>query len=124
MDPSSQDLVVAVNTVHVARDLRFTLGEVMSALRPGGLLLLGECLRPFDGVALHTELVFNLLEAFRAPLLEPPLRPNGGFLTPEQWLGLLESSGFIDCGLYPDVRRIREVYPAFLVGAVSGRRPA
>ena len=124
VDPSSQDLVVAVNTVHVARDLRFTLGEVWGALRPGGLLLLGECLRPFDGVAVYTELVFNLLEAFRAPRLEPPLRPNGGFLTPEQWLGLLESSGFADCGLYPDVRRIREVYPAFLVGAVSGRRPA
>jgi SAM-dependent methyltransferase len=122
--PASQDLVVAVNTLHVARDLRFTLGEVWAALEPGGLLLLGECLRPFDGVALHTELVFNLLEAFRAPRLEPPLRPNGGFLTPEQWLGLLEISGFVGCGLYPDLRRIRDVYPAFLVGAVSGRRPA
>lgn len=122
--PESQDLVFAVNTVHVAKDLQLTLGEVRNALRPGGLLLFGECLRPFNGVALHTELVFNMLEAFRAPRLEPPLRPNGGFLTPEQWLGLLASAGFVECGLYPDVRRIREVYPAFLTGAVSGRRPA
>ncbi len=122
--PESQDLVFAVNTLHVAKDVRFTLGEVRNTLRPGGLLLFGECLRPFDGVALYTELVFNLLEAFRAPRLEPPLRPNGGFLTPEQWLGLLASAGFVECRPYPDVRRIREVNPAFLVGAVSGRRPA
>jgi L-histidine Nalpha-methyltransferase len=123
VEPGSRDLVYAVNTVHVARDLLSTLDEIRRTLRPGGWLVFGECLRPFDGVALYTEMVFQLLEAFRAPLLDPSLRPNGGFLTPEQWLGLLERAGFTDLELYPDVRRIRDHYPAFVVGAVAGRRP-
>ena len=86
-------------------------------------MVLGECVRPFDGLALYTELVFNLLEAFRTPTLAPPLRPNGGFLTPEQWLGLLGEAGFEDVALYPDVQRIRDVYPGFVVAAVIGRNP-
>ena len=121
--PESVDLAWAVNTVHVARDLGATLAELRTALRPGGLLLLGECLRPFPGLPVYPEFVFLLLDPFRAPRLDPELRPEPGFLTPESWLASLRAAGFTAPQVFPDVARIREVYPAFFVGALGARRP-
>ena len=43
--PASATLVYAVNTLHAARDLGFTLREVGRALRPGGVLVASECMR-------------------------------------------------------------------------------
>ena len=115
-------LVYGVNTLHVARDLEATLGEIRRALAPGGALVLSECLRPFPGRPVYVEFLFNLLEAFRAPRLVDPWRPNGGFLTPEQWTAGLEACGFRDVRIYPDIARIRDICPAFVVGAVTGVR--
>ena len=116
-------LVYGVNTLHVARDLEVTLGEVRRALAPGGALVLSECVRPFPGRPSYVEFVFNLLEAFRAPRLVDPWRPHGGFLTPEQWLAALTACGFRDVAVYPDLARIRDVCPAFVVGAITAVRP-
>lgn len=115
-------LVYAVNTLHVARDLAYTLGEIRKALAPGGTLVMSECLRPFPGRPIYVEFLFNLLEAFRAPRPRDPWRPDGGFLTPEGWVAALEACGFSDAAVYPDVARIREVCPAFVVGAVTATR--
>ena len=118
----SCDAVYAVNTLHVARDLLFTLGEIRRALAPGGTLILGECVRPFPDQAIYVEFVFNLVEAFRAPILDPRFRPNGGFLTPEQWIAALEIGGFRDVRFYPDIQRIRRSFPTFYVAAVGATR--
>jgi SAM-dependent methyltransferase len=115
-------LVYAVNTLHVARDLAFTLGEARRALAPRGALVLSECLRPFPGRPIYVEFLFNLLEAFRAPRPGDPWRPDGGFLTPEGWVAALEACGFRDATVYPDIARIREVCPAFVVGAIMAVR--
>jgi SAM-dependent methyltransferase len=115
-------IVYGVNTLHVARDLEFTLAEVRRALAPGGALVLSECVRPFPGRPVYIEFLFNLLEAFRAPRLVEPWRPNGGFLTPEQWTAALEACGFHDVTVYPDIARIREVRPAFVVAAITAVR--
>lgn len=116
-------LAYGVNTLHVARDLEFTLAEVRRALAPGGALVLSECVRPFPGVPIYVEFVFNLLEAFRAPRRVDPWRPHGGFLTPEHWVAGLEACGFREVMVYPDLARIREVCPAFVVGAITAVRP-
>jgi SAM-dependent methyltransferase len=116
-------LVYGVNTLHVARDLEFTLAEVRRALAPGGALVLSECVRPFPGRPVYVEFLFNLLEAFRAPRLVDPWRPHGGFLTPEHWVAGLEACGFRDATVYPDIARIRDVCPAFVVGAITAVRP-
>lgn len=115
-------LVYGVNTLHVARDLEFTLAEARRALAPGGALVLSECVRPFPGRPVYVEFLFNLLEAFRAPRLVEPWRPNGGFLTPEQWTAALEACGFRDVTVYPDIARIREVCPSFVVAAIAAVR--
>ncbi|HUD71595.1 MAG TPA: class I SAM-dependent methyltransferase [Dongiaceae bacterium] len=115
-------LVYGVNTLHVARDLEFTLGEIRRALAPGGAIVLSECLRPFHDRPIYVEFLFNLLEAFRAHRPADRWRPDGGFLTPEAWVAALEAGGFRDARVYPDIARIREVCPAFVVGAITAVR--
>lgn len=122
IEAGSITLVYAVNTIHVAYDLSFTLGEVRRALAPGGAIVISECTRPFPGQAVYAELVFNLVESFRAPLLDPRFRPNGGFLTPEQWAGALEANGFGDVRFVPDILTIRKKYPFFYAAAAGATR--
>ena len=121
--PGSVSIVYAVNTLHVAVDLAFTLGEVYRVLEPGGQLILSECVRPWPADTLYPEFVFNLLETFRSPRLHPAYRPNGGFLTPEQWRGALEAAGFWDVRILPDITRVRKEFPGFYVAAIGATRP-
>lgn len=122
--PESVSIVYAVNTLHVAHDLAFTLGQVRQALEPGGQLIVSECVRPRPADTLYPEFVFNLLETFRSPRLHPAYRPNGGFLTPEQWTEALETAGFRDVRMVPDIMRIRDEFPGFCVAAIGATRPA
>jgi SAM-dependent methyltransferase len=124
VSPGSMRAIYAVNTVHVARDLGATLAEAYRTLTPGGRLVLGECVRPFPGQTVYAEFIFNLMETFRAPHLHPIWRPNGGFLTPEQWILALEAAGFVDVRLLPDIQRIRDGFPLFYAAAVGAARPA
>lgn len=121
--PGSLSVVYAVNTLHVAQDLAVTLGEIFRALAPGGRLIVSECVRPHPGQAVYVEFIFNLMEAFRSPRLHPGYRPNGGFLTPEQWGAALEAAGFADVRLLPDIVRIRDRFPTFYVAAIGATRP-
>ena len=122
--PSSVTAVYAVNTLHVAHDLDFTLGQILRTLRPGGWLIASECIRPYPGHAIYAEFVFNLIQTFRSPRLHPVYRPNGGFLTPDQWKGAIESAGFADTRFIPDVMRIHRKVPDFYVSAIGAIRPS
>jgi hypothetical protein len=55
-------------------------------------------------------------------VLVPGWRPNGGFLTPEQWTAALDANGFEDIRIYPDIAAIRDAYPSFVVAAIVARR--
>ncbi|HZN02402.1 MAG TPA: class I SAM-dependent methyltransferase [Candidatus Polarisedimenticolia bacterium] len=122
IEPGAVSLVYGVNTLHVARDLECTLGEIRRALAPGGLLVLSECVRPFPGRPIYVEFLFNLLESFRTPRLVDPWRPHGGFLAPEQWKAGLEAGGFRDVAIVPDIARIREICPACVVASLTAVR--
>ena len=122
--PASVSIVYAVNTLHVAHDLDFTLAEVRRALEPGGQLIISECVRPFPGQTLYPEFVFNLMATFRAPKLHPDYRPNGGFLTTGQWASALDAAGFVDVRVLPDVASIRDVFPTFYAAAIGATRGA
>jgi SAM-dependent methyltransferase len=120
--PGAYSLVYGVNVLHAAHDLAATLHELRRALKAGGVLVMSECVRPVAGAPLHLEFVFNLLSAFRAALLVPAWRPNGGFLTPEQWTSALAANGFEDARVYPDIAAIRDAYPGFVAAAVIARK--
>jgi SAM-dependent methyltransferase len=121
--PESVAMIYAVNTLHVAHDLDFTLEEVRRALEPGGRLIVSECVRPYPRQAISAEFIFNLLETFRSPRLHPLYRPSGGFLTPEQWQDAIGSAGFVDTRILPDIMRIRQAVPDFVAAAIGATRP-
>lgn len=118
------DLIYAVNTLHVAADLPFSLREARASLAADGCLVAGECLRPFPGQPVYIELAFQLLDSFTQVITDPISRPNPGFLTAGQWRQLLLEAGFDQVQVTPDQERIREIYPRLSVGAVCGRQPA
>jgi SAM-dependent methyltransferase len=90
----SADLVLAVNVLHVARHLGRALGQLRSLLRPGGALVLVECVRPAPGVPIYVDYPFQLLDEFFRVEDLGPARPHGGFLTARHWRGLLSAAGF------------------------------
>jgi SAM-dependent methyltransferase len=121
--PESADVVYAVNTVHIARDLAVTLGRIRETLKPGGVVVFSECVRPFAGQPIYVEFVFNFLENFTGVALDPATRPNHGFLTPGNWRSALQAAGFEKPEILPDVEELARHYDAFFVAAVSARRP-
>ena len=122
IEPGSVDLLWAVNTFHVARDLGATLRSVADALSTGGVVVIGECVRPFPAQPLEPELIFNLLATFREVERTEEWRPHGGFLTPEQWLAACEATGLEVLEMVPDLREVRRYYRNFVVSAVVARR--
>jgi SAM-dependent methyltransferase len=117
------DIVYAVNTVHIAKDLGKTLGQIRQTLKPGGRAVFSECVRPFPGQPIYVEFVFNFLENFTGVATDPGTRPNHGFLTPENWRNAFRAAGFESPEILPDVEELAKHYDAFFVAAVSARRP-
>jgi SAM-dependent methyltransferase len=123
IEAGSADVVYAVNTVHIARDLAATLSRIRQTLRPGGIAVFSECVRPFAGQPIYVEFVFNFLENFTGVATDPATRPNHGFLTPANWRSAFEAAGFEAPRILPDVEELARHYDAFFVAAVSARRP-
>ena len=102
-DPASQgfqshtfDLVLAVNVLHATADLRQTLAHVKQLLAPKGLLLMLEVAGPQRWL----DLVFGITEGWWR-FAEGNLRPSNPFLAPDQWVALLQHSGFSHCVSLP-----------------------
>jgi len=121
--PESADVVYAVNTIHIAKDLGATLARIRETLKPGGVAVFSECVRPFEGQPIYVEFVFNFLENFTGVATDASTRPNHGFLTPENWRRALAAAGFERPEILPDVEQLARHYDAFFVAAVSARRP-
>ncbi len=123
IEPGSADLVYAVNTIHIAKDLAATLCEVRETLRPGGVAVFSECVRPYEGQPIYVEFVFNFLQNFTGVATDPATRPTHGFLTPESWRRSLAAAGFEKPEILPDVESLARHYDAFFVAAVMARKP-
>jgi SAM-dependent methyltransferase len=122
ISPGEFDLVFAVNVLHIAKDLLFSLNEARAAQTNDGSLVIGECLRPYANQPIYPELMFQILESFTNVNLDPEFRPNPGFLTPEQWRRAFARAGFTDVKIVPDVEEIRQVYRHFFTGAICGQK--
>ena len=118
------DLVYGVNVMHISKNLLFSLNEARSILADDGWLVIGECVRPYDNQPIYPELMFQILDSFTNVQTDPEIRPNPGFLTPEQWRRAFSRAGFKRTGVAPDIDRIREIYPHFFTAAICGQNSA
>ncbi|HMF07627.1 MAG TPA: methyltransferase [Thermoanaerobaculia bacterium] len=119
----SADVVYAVNTLHIAKDLGSALRRILGTLKPGGAAVFSECVRPSAGQPIYVEFVFNFLENFTGVVTDMATRPNHGFLTPRNWRDALLASGFEHFEILPDVEELARHYDAFFVAAVTARSP-
>lgn len=118
---SSLDAIVGVNVLHVAQDLEATLRDLHTRLRPGGRLVIGECLKPDLDTPLYLEFFFSFIRSFTEVRLDPRWRPRHGFLTPEAWDQALVHAGFQDLRHLPPPRPLMDRHPTFTVGALAAR---
>jgi len=122
VEPGTFDAVYSVNCFHVAPDLDFVIGEAAKALKPGGTVVVSECVRPTKLTRpIHAEIIFDFLDSFTDVATDPVKRPTHGFLTPAAWLATFEEAGLGDVTVLPNVDEIAERYPDFVVGAVVAR---
>ena len=120
--PGDFDLVFGVNVLHIAKHLLFSLDQARSILAADGWLVIGECLRPYPNQPIYPELMFQILDSFTDVDLDPDIRPNPGFLMPEQWRNAFTRAGFANVGVAPEIEKIREFYPHFFTGAICGQK--
>ncbi|MHC5732012.1 MAG: class I SAM-dependent methyltransferase, partial [Nostoc sp.] len=81
------DVIIAVNVLHVTRNIEKTLDRVRSLLAPGGFLLLWEITQP--------QLDFDITDGLLMNPLDDEERSRGNpFLSKEQWQEKLRSHGF------------------------------
>jgi SAM-dependent methyltransferase len=122
VEPNSFDVVYSVNCFHVAPDLDFVIAEAAKALRPGGTVVVSECVRPTKlARPIHAEIIFDFLDSFTDVATDPVKRPTHGFLTPAAWRATFAAAGLDEVTVLPDVDEIAEKYPDFVVGAVMAR---
>lgn len=91
----SQDIVVAANVIHAARDIRKAVERVKRLLAPGGMLLLVES----TGHHPWHDITTGLIEGWQH--FEDDLRTDTPLLTPQQWNTLLSEAGFEDVAALP-----------------------
>jgi SAM-dependent methyltransferase len=115
---NSIDLVLAVNVLHTVRDLGASLRGIRRALRPGGQLLLGECVRPAPGQGVHPEFVFQLIATFREVKASAPHRASWGFLDGIAWREALSDAGFAAVSFVPDFPAAVAAYPEHTLAAI------
>jgi acyl transferase domain-containing protein len=94
-DPASQgygadyDLIIATDVIHATPDLRSTLRNIRSLLRPGGWFALAEV----DTPPVFADLVFGLTEGWWA-FEDHDLRPDYALMSRSGWKSLLDAGWF------------------------------
>lgn len=94
INENSIDIVYGINALHVAVNLFKTLREIRKVIRPGGLIILSECIRSNTTEPLIQEVIFNLLEDYTNVEIDSCLRKTRGFLPYEEWINMLKAAGF------------------------------
>ncbi|MEH2262944.1 beta-ketoacyl synthase N-terminal-like domain-containing protein [Nostoc sp.] len=99
----SFDVVVAVNVLHIARNIKETLQHVQSLLAPGGFLLLWEITQPRPESDMIDALIMNPIEDEKGSrnMANP-------FLSKEQWQEALNSCGFVEVAAFSEFEAFGE----------------
>jgi yersiniabactin nonribosomal peptide/polyketide synthase len=92
--PASQDVIIAANVLHNARDLTQALARLRPALAPGGVLLLREITAP--------KLLFDFVFGPLVPVLDDLDERQGElFAARAAWARCAAAAGFAECASFP-----------------------
>ena len=94
----SFDVVVAVKSLHTAKNIEATLENIRSLLAPGGILLLWEKTQ----TRLDFDITWALLSEPTGDSLDSP------YLSEEQWQTALHSSHFVEVAALPETEALGE----------------
>jgi len=100
LEPESFDAIIAVNVLHSARDLTFTLRQLHAMLNKSGWLICSEG-SPANAKRWRLDLAFAFLRGWWDTRIDLPLRPRPGFLLPAEWEAILLASGYKEVHLLP-----------------------
>ena len=108
----SIDLIYAVNAAHVAKDIIAFLRSCRKTLRPGGRVLFAERIRLTEKDMAPRELALNLSIYHRtAALRNEEHRPMHCYLSPKNWLNVLDQAGYGDAEIWPDLDALNDYFP-------------
>jgi SAM-dependent methyltransferase len=99
--PESFDAVIAVNVLHVAKNLCFSLREIYDVLKMRGYLILAEGSPPDCFRRWRLDVIFAFLRGWWDVSVDPVLRRRPGFLLPSEWQKALLACGFDSVYLLP-----------------------
>ena len=119
VEPVSLDAIIGINVLHVAQNLETTLRDLHSRLKPGGCLVIGECVKSELRQPLYLEFFFTFIRSFTDVQLDPEWRPAHGFLSPEAWEKALRHAGFSEVTFIPPPRPLMDRHPAFNVTGIT-----
>lgn len=111
LEKNSVDVVYAVNAIHAARNIFFTLNEIKKVLKKGGSLILSEGIRSRPGKPMFQEIIFNLLENYRNVEIDQNFRPTHGCLDSQNWHKLFQKSNFCSIETVNNVNDKRGTLP-------------
>jgi len=117
---NSYDIIWAVNAIHVAYDLKFSLKEIYKLLKPNGVLLIAETVRPVLGPMIQHEFVINTLDDYWNVKLDPVWRPNYGFMKWNYWINALKEAGFDGAETVPDMKILENEYGNCYTTVIKG----
>jgi SAM-dependent methyltransferase len=101
LQPESFDVVIGVNVLHVAKELRRSLHEIRRTLKADGYLILAEGSPPSPSERWRLDIVFAFLRGWWDVSLDPVVRPRPGFLLPDEWEVALRACGYDPVSLLP-----------------------
>ena len=121
IEPGKLSLIYAVNAAHVAKDIVAFLKSCKEALIPGGRVLFAERIRLSPRDMAPRELALNLSVYHRtAAIRNDDYRPMHCYLSPENWLRVLDLAGFSQGEIWPDLQSLEDSFPNQYAAIVTG----
>jgi SAM-dependent methyltransferase len=117
---NSYDVVWGVNAIHVAKDLKFTLKELLKILKPGGSLIISETVRSKGNRMIQQEFLLNTLNDYWNVKLDKDIRPRHGFMEWYDWTNAFKAIGFTSVETVPDMSVLEKKYDNCYIAVIRG----
>lgn len=116
------DIIWAVNAIHVATNLKFTLQQLYRLLKPKGTLLIVETVRPIYCPWVQHEFIINSLDDYGNVELNDEWRPVHGFMRWTNWVKAVEAGGFDIVDTVPNMTEVEAKYNNCYATVIRGQK--